>query len=123
VQVAHMKQVPSAKITPQRAMVKTLELRCESPSILGQKIKPSFSLNEVSLPDDKKSMLKEIINQASRRLKGYSGVRHRKISRLGSLKILFSGDIGTGKIIVAMALAYELGFSMYRIDLSKVVSK
>ena len=41
----------------------------------------------------------------------------------GGFVVLFSGPSGTGKTMAAEAVAAELGVDLYRVDLSRVVSK
>jgi hypothetical protein len=41
----------------------------------------------------------------------------------GGLKVLFSGDSGTGKTLAAEVVAMELGLPLLKIDLARVVSK
>lgn len=47
----------------------------------------------------------------------------RKVPNASSLSCLFTGSPGTGKTMAAQVLARELGLDVYRIDLSRVVSK
>jgi hypothetical protein len=45
------------------------------------------------------------------------------VARDQGLKVLFSGDSGTGKTLAGRVLARELGLELFRIDLATVVSK
>jgi SpoVK/Ycf46/Vps4 family AAA+-type ATPase len=45
------------------------------------------------------------------------------VARVQGLKVLFSGESGTGKTMAAQVLAYDLGLDIYRIDLATIVSK
>jgi len=47
----------------------------------------------------------------------------RRIALGRGLTALFSGDPGTGKTMTAQVLARELGLDLYRVDLSRVMSK
>ncbi|HEY5928592.1 MAG TPA: ATP-binding protein, partial [Kofleriaceae bacterium] len=79
---------------------------------------------QVALPDDILDSLKELIAR----------VRHRravfedwgfdaKMSTSRGLSALFYGPPGTGKSMVAGLIARELGLELYKVDLSRVVSK
>ena len=50
---------------------------------------------------------------------GFAEQSHRGLG----LSALFAGESGTGKTFAAEAIANELGFDLYRIDLAAVVSK
>jgi ATP-dependent 26S proteasome regulatory subunit len=82
------------------------------------------SWEQVVLPADVQDTLREIVAR----------VRHRRVVfeewgfdlAIGSargLTALFQGGPGTGKSMVAGALARELGLELYRVDLSRVLSK
>jgi hypothetical protein len=79
---------------------------------------------QVALPEDILDSLKELIAR----------VRHRravfedwgfdtKMTTSRGLSALFYGPPGTGKSMVAGLIARELGLELYRVDLSRVVSK
>ncbi|MBL9015443.1 MAG: ATP-binding protein, partial [Myxococcales bacterium] len=79
---------------------------------------------QVALPEDILDSLKELIAR----------VRHRravfedwgfdtKMTTSRGLSALFYGPPGTGKSMVAGLIARELGLDLYRVDLSRVVSK
>ena len=51
------------------------------------------------------------------------GVRKRNERRPATVTALFAGATGTGKTRAAQAIANELGVSLLRVDLSRIVSK
>lgn len=73
-----------------------------------QRIVPSVSFGEPDLP--------------AVTVDGLTGVARSSQQGPESL-VLFTGPPGTGKIMVAEALASELSLDLYRIDLNSVVSK
>lgn len=79
---------------------------------------------DVVLPDDIREALEEIRAQARHRSRVFDewGFR-RKMSYGRGLACLFSGPPGTGKTMMAGILANDLGRALYRVDLSRVVSK
>jgi hypothetical protein len=91
---------------------------------LAQRIEPKAGWDELKLPDSEKALLRQIADQAARRSTVYDdwGFRAR-MNRGLSISALFTGESGTGKTMAAEVLARELGLSLYRIDLSAVVSK
>jgi hypothetical protein len=91
---------------------------------LAQRIEPKAGWDELKLPDSEKALLRQIADQVARRSTVYDdwGFRAR-MNRGLSISALFTGESGTGKTMAAEVLARELGLSLYRIDLSAVVSK
>ncbi|MEH1969377.1 ATP-binding protein [Nostoc sp.] len=91
---------------------------------MAQKIKPKYSLDDIVLPPDPQTQLREICNQTK-----YRHIVHRewgfdsKLSLGKGLNVLFHGSPGTGKTMAAEAIAYELQLDLYKIDLSQIVSK
>lgn len=84
----------------------------------------SFHFEQLILPSDAENRVREII----------SAIKNRKIvyedwgfaDRLGGAKgvmVMFSGASGTGKTMAASVIANEIGLDLYRIDLSRIVSK
>lgn len=85
---------------------------------------PRATLGDLALPDSGMDQLRHVVAQARHRRRGYDVQGFR--GRLGSgpgISVLFAGEDGTGKTMAAEAIASELGLPLYRIDLSKVVSK
>ena len=93
-------------------------------SMLAQAITPRYTWNDLILPDDPLAQLREIVTAVRSRaqvLEGW-GLGRKLASSLG-VTVLFAGPPGTGKTMAAQIIAGELGLSLYRIDLSSVVSK
>lgn len=78
---------------------------------------------DLVLPEPQRALLGEIAAHARNRhtVFGVWGLGER--SRGLGLSALFAGPSGTGKTMAAEALAEELALDLYRIDLSRVVSK
>jgi hypothetical protein len=91
---------------------------------LAQRIEPKAAWDDLKLPDAEKNLLRQIADQVAQRSTVYDdwGFRER-MNRGLSISALFAGESGTGKTMAAEVIANELGLSLYRIDLSAVVSK
>lgn len=76
------------------------------------------------LPDDTMSSLRELVGRARHRRTVFDDWgMDRVISTARGLTALFEGPPGTGKTMVAGAIARELGLDLYQVDLSKIMSK
>jgi len=76
------------------------------------------------LPPAEVALLRQIANQVRLRSKVYDGWGFRQEMNRGlGISALFAGESGTGKTMAAEVIANDLGLSLYRIDLSAVVSK
>lgn len=91
---------------------------------LADKVRPIRQWGDLVLPDDTQEQLREICRQVVH--------RHRVLDEWGfgarmslgrGVSALFSGASGTGKTTAAEIVAGELGLDLYKIDLSRVVSK
>ena len=93
-------------------------------SILAQKIEPFHSWDDIVLPEDTLTQLREICQRVAHRhhVLGMWGF-DRKLSQGKGVNALFSGPSGTGKTMAADIVANDLGLDLYKIDLSGVVSK
>jgi hypothetical protein len=92
--------------------------------LLAQRLEPKTSWDDIVLPEETIQLLRQIANQVAQRSRVYDewGFR-QKMSRGLGINALFAGDSGTGKTMATEVLANHLSLSLYRIDLSAVVSK
>ena len=91
---------------------------------LTRKIEPLHAWDDIVLPEDALTQLREICQRVAHRQRvlaewGFG----RKLSLGKGVNALFSGPSGTGKTTAAEIIAGELGLDLYKIDLSAVVSK
>jgi len=82
------------------------------------------SWSQVILPADIQDSLTELIARIKHRRTVFDtwGFDHVMSTSRG-VTALFQGGPGTGKTLVASAIANELGMDLYRVDLSRVMSK
>jgi SpoVK/Ycf46/Vps4 family AAA+-type ATPase len=80
--------------------------------------------SNVVLPGDLLDSLLELISRIRHRRTVYDEWGFdRKMTTARGLTVLFQGPPGTGKSMVAGVVANELGLDLYRIDLSRIMSK
>ncbi|HEY9665328.1 MAG TPA: ATP-binding protein, partial [Coleofasciculaceae cyanobacterium] len=91
---------------------------------LARKIQPRHHWNEIILPSEQLTLLRELCNQVKYHqiVCGEWGF-DRKLSLGKGISVLFSGSPGTGKTMAAEVIANELQLDLYKIDLSQIVSK
>jgi hypothetical protein len=91
---------------------------------LARRVTSRATLDDVILPAPRKSQLVELIDQVrlNRMVTEDWGFAEKSRRGLG-LSALFAGESGTGKTFAAEAIANELDYDLYRIDLAAVVSK
>jgi len=91
---------------------------------LAQRIDSTATWDDLVLPEQQKSILRDISTHVRQRTKVYQdwGFGSKGGRGLG-ISALFSGVSGTGKTMAAEVIAKELRLDLYRIDLSAVVSK
>ena len=91
---------------------------------LAQKIAPRYTWDDIVLPENPMSMLKELVQMVQSRPKVLEewGLG-KKLAASNGISALFGGPPGTGKTLAAQIIANELGIDLYRVDLSTVVSK
>ncbi len=91
---------------------------------LAQKIEPRYRWENIVLPEEELRTLRDLVAMMRYRplvLEEW-GVGRQLASSAG-ISALFSGEPGTGKTLAAQVIAAELELDLYRIDLSRVVSK
>ncbi len=93
-------------------------------STLAQPISGKYTWDDIILPPAQKGLLIEIHNQVRHRWRVYHDWGFdQKLSLGKGLNILFAGPSGTGKTMAAEIISKALGFDLYKIDLSTVISK
>ncbi len=101
--------------------------RAQTPSQLGflaDEIETRYHWDDLVIGDDERRKLELICNQV--RYKGVVGEDwgfYEKSAYGNGTCALFYGEPGTGKTMAAHVIANELGLSLYRVDLSRMVSK
>ena len=91
---------------------------------MAQRLDPKVTWADIVLPSAEIDLLMEIAAQVAQRSTVYEEWGFRdKMSRGLGISALFAGESGTGKTMAAEILANHLHLSLYRIDLSAVVSK
>lgn len=91
---------------------------------LAKIVKPSYTYQDIILPRDQQEQLDELIAY----IKYYATVFEKwgfqnKLPRGKGMLALFTGPPGTGKTMAAEIIANTLSYSLYKIDLSAIVSK
>jgi hypothetical protein len=91
---------------------------------LAQRFELKAHWDDLELPSTEKALLRQITGQVKARAQVYDGWGFRERMNRGlGISVLFAGESGTGKTMAAEVIANELELSLYRIDLSAVVSK
>jgi hypothetical protein len=91
---------------------------------LAQRIDSRATWDDLVLPEPELELLHQIADQVRHRADVYNGGGFgERLSRGLGITALFAGPSGTGKTMAAEVLARDLRLSLYRIDLSAVVSK
>jgi hypothetical protein len=101
--------------------------RHASSSRLGEtatRLEPAYRWSDLVLPDRQIGVLRSISAWLRHRDRVLSEWGYEEsVSRTQGLKVLFSGESGTGKTMAAQVLGAELGLEMFRVDLAGTVSK
>ena len=91
---------------------------------LAVKQQPMATFDDLVLPEDELQQLRELCGRVAQRERVLDEWGFGGRSSLGhAVSALFTGPSGAGKTMGAEIVAGELGFDLYRIDLSRVVSK
>ncbi|HEY6036720.1 MAG TPA: ATP-binding protein [Kofleriaceae bacterium] len=79
---------------------------------------------QVVLPAEIKDSITELLARVRHRRKVYEAWGFDRVMTTSrGLAALFQGGPGTGKTLVASAIAHDLGLDLYRVDLSRLMSK
>ena len=91
---------------------------------LGTRITCRRDWDELVLPDDAVTQLREIVSQVGQRARVYEewGFGER-LTRGRGITALFAGPSGTGKTMAAEVVGRALGLDICRVDLAGVISK
>ncbi len=91
---------------------------------LAQRIEPKATWDDLVLATEHTSLMRQIAAQVRQRHTVYDEwCFSRTMSRGFGITALFTGESGTGKTMAAEVIANELRLTLYRIDLSAVISK
>ena len=90
---------------------------------LAQRSATSYGWGDIVLPADELERLREIADAVRNRDRVQARWGFDRIGFGRGINALFFGPSGTGKTMAASILANDLGMEMFRIDLSRVVSK
>jgi len=123
-----------ARVGPEKARLGDLRLEpvteaCRSqltPRLQGiaQRIVTTFVWDDLILPTNEVENLREIVAYARFRPQVFDQWGYGRILPYGrGLSVLFAGPPGTGKTMAAGIIGSELGMEVFRIDLSRTVSK
>jgi hypothetical protein len=103
------------------------EIRQHLESRLGQvasRVTRLANWSQVILPSDIQDSITELIARIRQRRTVYETWGYNAVmSTSRGVTALFQGGPGTGKTMVASAIANDLGLDLYRVDLSRVMSK
>jgi SpoVK/Ycf46/Vps4 family AAA+-type ATPase len=92
--------------------------------VLAQRIAPRARWENLVLPERQTELLRHAAVHMRRRTRVYEDWGFAAASDRGlGISALFAGPSGTGKTMAAEVLANELELDLYRVDLSRVVSK
>lgn len=91
---------------------------------LARRIVPRYHWDDVILPAEQLTMLRELVGTVRGRPKVMEewGIG-RTLASSSGITALFSGPPGTGKTMSAEVITAALGLDLYKIDLSSIVSK
>jgi hypothetical protein len=91
---------------------------------LATKLEPKHSWSDIILPKPQLDVLKHACSHIRKRHKVYVDWGFQKNLSYGTgLSVLLYGAPGTGKTMCAEIIASELGQDIYRVDISRIVSK
>jgi len=91
---------------------------------LGERIETQVGWDDLVLPHEQTTQLHDLAAHAAARvIVGEAWGFARRAGRGNGIAALFSGPPGTGKTLAARIVAQAIGQDLYRVDLSRLVSK
>ncbi len=91
---------------------------------IAQQIPAAFTMEDLFVSTDTKSLLTQVICRVKNRSRVYQKLGLDRQAVYGNgVSVLLYGPPGTGKTMAAQVIASELGLSIYRCDLSQLISK
>lgn len=114
----------SSKPSPDDVRAACADAFLPDPGPLAEKVPVRRSWADLVVPREAHQLLREMLAQTEQRelvLEARGPERMRAGER--GIKALFTGPPGTGKSLAAEVLAHSLGYPLFRVDLSMVVSK
>ncbi len=91
---------------------------------IAQQIPAAFTLEDLFVSSETKSLLTQVICRVKNRSRVYQKLWLDRQAVYGNgISVLFYGPPGTGKTMAAQVIASELGLSIFRCDLSQLISK
>jgi SpoVK/Ycf46/Vps4 family AAA+-type ATPase len=124
-QIAHLAQEEMVGLSLEERVWDTCLMHTRpNLDVLARRIDAKATWDDIVLPTAEAGLLHQISDQVRNRCKVYHDWGFQsKMNRGLGISALFAGESGTGKTMAAEVLANDLGLSLYRIDLSAVVSK
>ncbi|MCU7919040.1 MAG: ATP-binding protein [Candidatus Thiodiazotropha sp. (ex Epidulcina cf. delphinae)] len=86
-------------------------------------VEPRRGADDLILPPDLHRQVLEVARFYRSLLQVDESWGFNRLGHGGGIKVLFTGDSGTGKTLAAEVIAGELGLDLLKIDLSQIVSK
>ncbi len=91
---------------------------------IATRIVTTFTWDDLIIPEESAERLREIVAYARYKTQVFDAWGYGRLLPYGrGLSVLFSGPPGTGKTMASGIVAGELGMEVFRIDLSRTVSK
>ncbi|MGV3346990.1 ATP-binding protein [Enterobacteriaceae bacterium LUAb1] len=90
---------------------------------LAKRIEPVREFSDLIIGEDLQEQLDEVLAAIKQREYALQQGFERKIAYGTGISVLFHGDSGTGKTMVAEVLAKSLGVDLIKVDISTVVNK
>ena len=90
---------------------------------LAQPLNTPNTMDDIILPKEKKKLLIEVTKHYQHQFQVFETWGFKKHYQSQGIALLLTGASGTGKTMAASILANELGLDLYRIELSRIVSK